>query len=71
VSNLEPRGDRRPTRRQRESRAFSLVVSSAVFGLLAVVTFILAVAGVTGFGWFVAFVIAAGISLALVRRSVS
>jgi hypothetical protein len=71
VSNLEPRGGRRLSRSQRESRAFSLVVASGVFGLLALVTFVLAIAGTTGFGWFVIFLIAAGVSLMFLRRSVN
>ena len=46
MSDLEPSQSRLP-RRAREERAFRLVVASGVFGTIAVVGLILAIAGVT------------------------
>ena len=49
MSDLERRSGSRPSRRQREQRAFTLVVAGGVFGLVAVVTGLLAL--FTSFGW--------------------
>lgn len=57
------------TRRQRESRAFALTMTTGGLGIASVVTFVLAIAGVAGFGLFVLLLIATGITLALLRST--
>jgi hypothetical protein len=49
MSDLERRSGSRPSRRQREQRAYNLVMVGSVFGLVAVVTGLLAL--FTSFGW--------------------
>jgi hypothetical protein len=49
MSGLERRPSRLP-RREREQRAYRLVLAMSAFGLIAVVGFILAIAGVIGGG---------------------
>jgi hypothetical protein len=49
MSDLERRSGSRPSRRAREQRAFNLVMAGGVFGLVAVVTGLLAL--FTSFGW--------------------
>jgi fatty acid desaturase len=70
MSELEPSRSRLP-RRAREERAYRLVLATGVFGVVAVVGLVLAIAGVVG-GWlpFVAAVIAV-VSGLLLRRTVS
>ena len=48
MANLQKRGDYTP-RSQREKQAYRLAVGGAGTGLVGVVTFVLAVAGVTSF----------------------
>ena len=48
MSDLEPRGERRLTRREREDRAYRLVLASGVLGSIAVVGAVLAVIDVIG-----------------------
>lgn len=43
MSDIERRGDRRPTRREREDRAYRLVLATGGFSLAAVVSAIVAV----------------------------
>lgn len=70
MSGLEPRRSRLP-RRSREQRAYRLVVAGGTAGLVAVVGFVLAIAGVIGLGIpFIAAVVAA-ICWFLFRRAVS
>jgi ABC-type antimicrobial peptide transport system permease subunit len=49
MSDLERRSGSRPSRRQREQRAYTLVVAGGVLGLVFVVTALLAI--FTSFGW--------------------
>ena len=49
MSDLERRSGSRPSRRQREQRAFTLVLAGGVFSLVFVVTGLLAL--FTSFGW--------------------
>ena len=49
MSDLEPSRSRLP-RRAREERAYRLVLATGVFGAIAVIGFILAIAGVIGSG---------------------
>jgi hypothetical protein len=69
MSGLERRPSRLP-RRAREQRAYRLVLAMGAFGLIAVVGFILAIAGAIGGGIpFIAAVIAV-ICFFLFRRTV-
>ena len=69
MSNIEPSGSRLP-RSTRERRAYRLVLASGLFGAIAVVGFVLAIAGVMGVGIpFLAAVLAI-ISGLLFRRTV-
>ena len=68
ADDLTPRGGSRLSRRQREDRGFQLVVVGGVAGALTVVTAILAVAGVLGWGLpFIALIVAVVCAL-LFRR---
>ncbi len=70
MSDLERRPSRLP-RRSREERAYRLVLAGGAFGLVAVVGFVLAIAGVLGWGLPI---IAAALALVcglLFRRTVS
>ena len=60
MGNLSPRPGRSPgSRRQREQRAFSLVVVGGTASVVAVVGLILAIAGVLGSGvWIIAAIVA-------------
>ena len=69
MSSLEPRRSRMP-RRQREDRAYKLVLATAGFGTIAVVGFALAIFGVIGAGWpFIAAIVAVACFLVF-RRTV-
>jgi hypothetical protein len=70
MSDLERRSASRPSRRQREQRAFNLVVAGGVFGLVFVVTGLLAL--LTSFGWGIPVLAAilAVVCLLLFRRTV-
>ena len=70
MADLARRPSRTP-RRAREQRAYRLVVVGGGAGLVAVVTFVLAIAGVLGFGVPVIAAIVAAICLWLFRRVVS
>jgi hypothetical protein len=71
MSDLERRSGSRPSRRRREQRAFTLVVAGGVFGLVAVVTGLLAL--FTSFGWGIPILAAvlAVLCIVLFRRTVS
>lgn len=71
MSDLERRTGSRPSRRRREQRAFNLVVAGGVFGLVAVVTGLLAL--FTSFGWGIPILAAvlAVLCIVLFRRTVS
>jgi hypothetical protein len=49
MSDLERRSGSRPPRRKREQRAYNIVLAGGVFGLVFVVTALLAL--FTSFGW--------------------
>jgi hypothetical protein len=57
------------TRRDRESRAFALTMTSGGLGLASVVTFVLAIAGVASFGLFVLLLIATGVAITALRST--
>jgi hypothetical protein len=70
MSDLERRSGNRPSRRQREQRAYNLVMASGVLGLVAVVTGLLAL--FTSFGWGIPVLAAilAVLCVVLLRRTV-
>ncbi len=57
------------TRRDRESRAFALTMSTGGFGLASVVSFALLIFGVGGFGIFFLLVLATVASLVGLRKT--
>ena len=68
--SLEPSRSGPPSRRSREQRAFRLVVTGGTLGAVAVVTLVLAIAGVMGLGIPILAAIAAAICWVLFRRTV-
>ncbi len=70
MSDLIPGGSRTPSRRQRERRAYQLVLAGGGAGVVAVVTAILALVGVLGWGLPVAAAIVAVLCAILFRRTV-
>ena len=70
MSSLEPRSSKRVSRKDREARAFRLVVAGGTFGAIAAIGFVLAAIGVVGFGIPLLAGIVAVICLVLFRRSV-
>jgi hypothetical protein len=72
MGNLSPRPGRSPgSRRQREQRAFSLVVVGGTAAAVAVVGLILAIAGVVGSGVWIIAAIVAVVCLLWFRSTVS
>jgi hypothetical protein len=71
VNSLEPRSGKRVSRKDREAKAFRLVVGGATFGAIAVVGLLLAIVGVVGAGLPLLSGLVAVICLVLFRRSVS
>jgi hypothetical protein len=69
MSGLEPRSGRGLSRRQREQRAFLLVLASGGLALAAVVVFVLSIAGVTSFGLFVLLAVLAALAGFVLRRT--
>ena len=69
MSGLERQGGSRPTRRQREQRAYRLVLAGGIAGLVAVVGVILAALGVISFGIPVLAAIVAVLCFVLLRRA--
>ena len=69
MSSLEPRGGRRMTRKKREQRAYQLTLATGGFGVVAVVTALLAI--VTSFSWLwpIVFIILAAVSFTSLRRT--
>lgn len=57
------------TRRDRESRAFALTVSTGGLGVASVLTFALWVVGVSGFGLFFLLLLATAASLVGLRKT--
>ena len=70
MSSLEPSGSRHPSRRTREQRAYRLVLTGGTAGVIAVVTFVLAIAGVMGYGIPILAALLALASYFLFRRTV-
>jgi hypothetical protein len=70
MSDIERRGGSRPTRRQREQRAYRLVVATGAFGVLAVAALVLSIAGVIGGGWWIVSAIIAAICFIALRGTI-
>ena len=69
MSDLEPRSGSRPTRRQKEERAYRLVLASGALGVVAVVGLLLAFIDVIGFFIPVVAIVLAVICVMLLRRT--
>ena len=69
MSDLERRGGSRPSRRQREQRAYRLVLVGGTAGLVAVVGLVLAAVGVIGFGIPVLAAVVAVLCFVLLKRA--
>jgi hypothetical protein len=50
MTDLSPRPNRTPSRRSREDRAYKLVLAGGTAAVVAVVTFVLAIVNIVGFG---------------------
>jgi hypothetical protein len=71
MSDLTPRRSGPPSRRARERRAYQLAVTGGVAGAVAVVSAVLAIVGVLGWGLPLIAVVVAAVCLFLFRRTVS
>jgi hypothetical protein len=69
MSDLERRPGSRPTRKQREQRAYRLVLVGGTAGLVSVVGLILAAVGIIGFGLPVLAAVIAVLCYVLLRRT--
>ena len=70
MGDLTPSPGRMPSRRSREQRAYRLVVAGGTAGTVAVVTFVLALFNVIGFGLPLIAAIVAAVCVWLFRRMV-
>jgi putative flippase GtrA len=70
MTDLSPRPNRTP-RRSREDRAYKLVIAGGAAAVIAVVTFVLAIVGIMGFGVPVLAAIVAVLCGWLFRRTVT
>jgi hypothetical protein len=70
MSDLSRRPGSGLSRNARERRAFQLIVGGGVAGAIAVVTFILAIVGIGGFGIPVLAALIAALCVILFRRTV-
>jgi putative flippase GtrA len=71
MSDISPRPNRTPSRRSREDRAYKLVLAGGTAATVAVVTFVLAIVGIMGFGIPFLAAIVAVVCGFLFRRTVS
>jgi hypothetical protein len=69
MNDLERSGSRLP-RRTREQRAYRLVVAGGAFGVVAVVGFVLAIAGIMGWGIPLLSAVLAAVCALLFQRTV-
>jgi hypothetical protein len=70
MSDLERRGGNRPSRKQREQRAYYLVLATGGFGLVGAAGLVLAIVGIIGAGLPVLALIIAAICFMMFRRTV-
>jgi hypothetical protein len=71
MSDLTPRRRGGVSRRQREQRAYYLVLVTGGLGLAAVVVLVLSIVGIASFGLFVLLAVLAAIAGYLLRRALS
>ena len=71
MSDLERRSGSRPSRRQREQRAYNLVLAAGGLGVVFIVGAVLAIVGVIGWSIPILAAILAVIAGVLFRRTVS
>jgi hypothetical protein len=71
MSDLERRSGSRPSRRQREQRAYNLILAAGGLGVVFVVGAVLAIVGVIGWSIPILVAILAVIAGVLFRRTVS
>jgi hypothetical protein len=69
MSDLEPRRRSVPSRREREQRAYKLVLATGGLALLTIVLLVLAVVGIVGAGPVIVAGLAAAGSGVLLRRT--
>jgi hypothetical protein len=69
MSDLERRTGSSPTRRQREERAYRLVLTTGGLAVAFVAALVLSIAGVIGGGWAVLIAILAVLSGLMLRRT--
>ena len=70
MSDLERRGGSRLTRKQREQRAYRLVLATGTFGLIGAAGVLLAILTAFSWGWPILSLIIAAICFMLLRRTV-
>ena len=70
MSDLERRGGSRLTRKQREQRAYRLVLATGTFGLIGAADILLAIFTGFGAGWPIVSLIIAAICFVILRRTV-
>ena len=71
MNDLTPSSGGRVSRRTREQRAYRLLMIGGGAGVIAVVSFVLAIAGVIGYALFLVTAIVAVVCILLFRRAVS
>lgn len=71
MTDLTPRSQRTPSRRAKEERAYRLVLASGTAALVTVVSFVLALVGIGGFGIPVIAAIVTIVCVLFFRRTVS
>jgi hypothetical protein len=69
MANIERSGGRRPSRRQREQRAFQLTLATGGLTVVGVVGLVLAIAGVLGAGLPILALVLAAVCFFLLRRT--
>jgi hypothetical protein len=69
MSDLEPRSGGHVSRRQREQRAYYLVLASGGLAVAAFVVLVLSIIGITSFGLFVLLAVLAAVAGYLLRRT--
>ena len=70
MSDIERRGGSRLTRKQREERAYRLVLATGAFGLIGAAGILLAIFTGFGMGWPILSLVIAAICFMLLRRTV-
>jgi hypothetical protein len=71
MSDIERRRGSRLTRKQREDRAYRLVLATGALGLIGVATLVLAIVGIMGTGWPILALALAAVCFMLLRRTLN